>query len=671
MVIRDPFEKPIARKNERFGLALPFDRLGSHVADFVILAPLMALAMAPFRRTMMETRLLGDLWATDVAMIKSGAAALLVGVLWETIFVALWGTTPGRMIFGLRVVDVWTRHRPRPMHAFLRALAWWLSVAAVGAPFLAVFSNVRRRPLHDRLSDTEVCSVRERRLAVAPLPAELAFGALFASVAAAFAVVVVGVQFSVLTEHHEISMTKDKAPLCEMVTAAMNEWEGGKVTRLSAALALSAAGYLEPSCLEIEADHALWSDRERLLGYLAKGLLRIGQDEEEAESYFDKVCGLESDSDACKLVSFYRSAHSPDRALASIEEGLETEQSLDVLARGIAKASSAKGISRKSAKTMSPDWVRLLLLRELFVRDGDVEVALALTAEPSSHPLVGAKLLEYRARALWRTGHKKEARVVVQAAADALPQASRQAVTTWLCSRELYEDHCSEDSRRICKMMERSVSDVEADGSTDPLFLIASFRHRECAVDAQRGKSMISLLADYSKRADGESGQQLFDAIRMLYEGESEKGISTLKEIAARPDAALDFFVTEANIRLLEEMDRRAASDVEASGLIVEIQNRWFESRTASRYDDWGRILFKTLVHRQSWSQAARVGAVLVGMVEGDQDLTARVAVAAWKAGKKNLAGELLESIDGARLPASLETSELEHIVKSLKGLKR
>lgn len=666
MVIRDPFEKPVARKEERFGFALPFDRLASHVADLVILAPLMALAMAPFRRVMMETRLLGDAWGTDVAMLKGAAAAVMVGILWETIFISVWGSTPGRMIFGLRVVDVWTGHRPRPMHAFLRAIAWWLSVGALGAPFLAVFSNLRRRPLHDRVSDTEVRSVRERRLATAPLPAELAFGALFASVSSAFALLAFGAQLSVLLEHRELAKEQDKAPLCEMVTDAVDEWEGGKVTRLSAALALSAAGYLDPSCLEVEADHALWSDRERLLGYLAKGILRTGQDDVEAESYFEKVCGLEADSDACKLVGFYRSVHSPERALASVEEGLETEQNLDVLARGVAKT-----FARKPAKASSPDWVRLLLLRELFVRDGDIEVALALTSEPSSHPLVGAKLLEYRARALWKTGRKGEARVVVQSASDALPQTSRRVVTTWLCARELYEGSCSDDSRRTCAMMERSLDGSESDAPVDPSFLIASLRHRECSVDSHRGKGLISVLADYEKRADEESGQKLFEALKLIHEGEPDKGVDALKSIAEKTDVTPDPFVTEANIRLIEEMDRRPVSDAQANALITQIQNRWFESRTASRFDDWGRILFRALVHRELWSQAAQVGAVLVGVVEGDHELTARVAVAAWKAGKKNLAGELLESIDSARLPASLESSELESVLKSVKGLKR
>lgn len=666
MVIRDPFEKPLARKIERFGFALPFDRLASHVADLVILAPIMALAMAPFRRAMMETRLLGDAWGTDLAMLKGVTAAVFVGLLWETIFISTWGSTPGRMIFGLRVVDIWTGHRPRPMHAFLRALAWWLSVLVLGAPFLAVFSNLRRRPLHDRVSDTEVRSVRERRFVAEPLPAELAFGALFASVALAFAILAFGVQLTILAEHRELSKAQDKAPLCEMVTEAVEEWEGGRVTRLSAAIALSAAGYLEPSCLEVEADHALWSDRERLLGYLAKGILKTGQDDAEAESYFDKVCGLDAESDACKLVGFYRSVHSQERGLASVEEGLETEQNLDVLARGVART-----FARKDLKSSSPDWVRLLILRELFSREGDIELALALTSEPSSHPVIGAKLLEYRAYALWKNGRKDAARVVVQAASDALPRTSRRAVTTWLCARELYEGNCSEESRKTCSMMERSLGDSDTDAQADPSFLIASLRHRECTSDGHRGRGLISILTKYEKRADGESGQRFFEAIKLIYEGEPEKGIDALKTVAESGEVASDPFVTEANIRLIEEMDRRPVADSHANALITQIQNRWFESRSANRFDDWGRILFNTLVHRELWSQAAQVGAVLVGVTDGDQELTARVAIAAWKAGKRKLAGELLESIDNARLPASLESSELETVLKSVKGLKQ
>ena len=63
----------------------------------------------------------------------------------------------------------------------------------------------------------------------------------------------------------------------------------------------------------------------------------------------------------------------------------------------------------------------------------------------------------------------------------------------------------------------------------------------------------------------------------------NSKGVDALKLIAEKTEVAPDPFVTEANIRLIEEMDRRPVGDAQADALITQVQNRWFESRTASR----------------------------------------------------------------------------------------
>lgn len=51
---------------------------------------------------------------------------------------------------------------PRPMQAFLRYLAAWLSFALLGAGFLMAFADPLRRTLHDRIAGTRLVSLTAR-----------------------------------------------------------------------------------------------------------------------------------------------------------------------------------------------------------------------------------------------------------------------------------------------------------------------------------------------------------------------------------------------------------------------------------------------------------------------------------------------------------------------------
>lgn len=665
MVLRDPFEKQNGFEknnpsNEQ-GAALPVDRLASHVADLVLLVPIMALAMAPFRRAIMEAKLLDNALDSDWALIQGFISAIAVGIVWDTFFVSMWGTSPGRAIFGLRVVDVWTGEKPRPFNAFLRALMWWGSVLALGAPFFGVYGNLRRRPLHDRIGDTEVRSRNTRRQSAPPRMTELAAGSLFTTGAIFFAVLVFFSQMMVFNEHARVAKSKDEPHLCEEVSSAVENWEAqsAKPTRISVALSLSSAGVIESDCLEREADYALWNDQGRLLGYLAKGLLRFGRDYEESDQYFAKVCDLEPDSDSCRVVGWYRelamqsensaAGNDSNSSVSALDRSIETVESLEKLARSILPNGA-----RKSQASNAPDWMRLLLLRELFVQKGDPGLILQLTQEPAHHESVGAKLVEYRARALWRLDRKREAKATVFSTVDALPRHQRVVLTSWLCSRELYESSCTQDSNRACEMMEKSADQESGDLST-PAFVVASLRHAECKMKSGRGTGVA--FGEIAKRTEDSNGLKLIESIRRLRTDERSKGLADLREIAANSAGDDDLFVTEANVRLVEELAKLPKQNREATKELSALRERWYKSKKARRYADWGRALFEALAKREEWSKAAEVGVLLGAEYESDRTLQSRIAVAAWKAGQQQLATELIESLEKTRVPASLETA--------------
>lgn len=693
MVIHDPFEAPGDSRGRSAGpedrgkshAALPLDRMASHVADFILLAPVMALAMSPFRRAVGEAKLLDRVAESDIALLQSLVAAIFIGVLWETFFIGLWGTTPGRAIFGLRVIDVWSGEKPRVFNAFLRAMTWWGSALFLGAPFFGVYSNPRRRPLHDRAADTEVRSVNTKRQSAPPKMSELAAGSLMTSMTMFFATLVLTTQFAMLRERARLEEVASEPQLCEEVATAQSMWDQSvaEPTRIHVALSLSAAGYVDTGCLEKEADYALWNKGGRVLGYFAKGLTRFRQDPEESEKYFAKVCDLEPDSDACRLVGWFRQLSElyEDRHLASVpdesveysvgvsveeskESDLKDDSQLTESIENIARSMLPQDSRRARAGNEPPDWYRLLVIRELFRMKGDPELILRLASSPGRHLAVGAKLVEHRTQALWRLGQKERAKAAVFASVDALPQISRATLTTWLCSRELYESSCSADALRVCDLMQTAVDKTNGDHSV-PTYILASARYSECRI--QFGTGTTSLLTSLSELVNGDRGKELFESLRLMRSSEHEKGIGLLRKIASsvdRPDYQNDLFVTEANIRLLEELARRPIADRSVKVEIAELRERWFRNPNASRYSDWGRALFEALIRREEWRGATEVGVQLGSgfEFENDRRFRNRLAITAWRAGKKKLAAEMLESAERTRLPASLPTSPSEYV---------
>ncbi|MEY9875441.1 putative RDD family membrane protein YckC [Streptacidiphilus sp. MAP12-33] len=102
-------------------------------------------------------------WLVDGTVLADAglllAALLLVGVLYETIPVAVWGRTLGKAVFGLTVIDVRTKSRPRLARTFLRtALCQTLVFLLLGILELVPCATDRkfRQSWHDKLGGTYV-----------------------------------------------------------------------------------------------------------------------------------------------------------------------------------------------------------------------------------------------------------------------------------------------------------------------------------------------------------------------------------------------------------------------------------------------------------------------------------------------------------------------------------
>ena len=133
-------------------------RLAAWIADIVCLfLATIALAVLVLATIWFGGRLGGEINDQVMALAGFSSAAIVMasGVLYFTLFVGSRGQTPGKMLFGLRIVHV----RGDEMtygRACLRSLCWMLSLLLFSVGFLMIAFTRQKQGLHDMLAGTYV-----------------------------------------------------------------------------------------------------------------------------------------------------------------------------------------------------------------------------------------------------------------------------------------------------------------------------------------------------------------------------------------------------------------------------------------------------------------------------------------------------------------------------------
>lgn len=145
-----------------FSLAAPGQRFAARAVDLAIVALPALLCIA------LSTEIVAG-WFEFRIPFWLGPAVFLLGSLYEATFVALFGQTPGKWIFGLRVVRMADGRRPGPAQALLRAMLPWLWIAlpmgvlavpAVVVVYGSAIAGELHRGIPDSAGGTVVISTR-------------------------------------------------------------------------------------------------------------------------------------------------------------------------------------------------------------------------------------------------------------------------------------------------------------------------------------------------------------------------------------------------------------------------------------------------------------------------------------------------------------------------------
>ncbi len=633
-------------------LAAPIDRLAAFVADLVILLPIAGLLIAPFRRQAQEARVLGSDPQWLLALGSAAIAGVIAVTLYQTIFVALFGGTPGKLALRLRVVSVFSGGRPRPIEAFQRSLVWCFEVLFAGIPWLAVFSNERRRPWHDRAGDTAVISLTSRRKAgLATLP-EISMASGFQSAALAMVALVATIhinefRLSAASDAALIAEQEEEGRLCGSVREALKEWPERKGTvvkdRLEAALALYSADELDANCLDAEANYALWREGEKPLAYLAKAL--VTGDHEKSDGYFEKTCAGDDDSDACKMATLSR----------LVDEELAGGDEADGAQKGTAEAKAQEVARENELATLSSSlrkesglYLRFSLIKFWMQRH---EYGRALDAMEEAGPMprkVAAQIARERTKALWSLDQKAEARLALRSSADLVDVNARVDLARWFCFNETLTEGCSDDARVSCGLVTEAVDRFDG-WLMKPEVSAAYIRGSQC-----KGVMTVARWNELENQLPLPEAKAFARAMALVESGKKEEGVEQLKLMASVTGGGTGAFFLEANAQL--------ADLAESSKELSDIESSWAKLESAN--ENWkplGSKILKKWVQLRAWDKALSLGLKISEGDRYDRGLYRTMVVAAYRSGQKQMALGLLEnfnrlqSMGSARQPASAD----------------
>jgi hypothetical protein len=356
-------------------------------------------------------------------------------VIYQTFSLSLFATTLGKRLFDLKVVSMFGE-RLSVWDYGVRSLVWILELLLFGLPWLAVFSNSKRRPLHDRVSDTIVVSSGKAGL-LSPSKHERALvrGVFVVFAGLCFFALVIqvhGVMEKLKTEESLASIMAKDNEQCEAVSRQRgDEGESGGDSghsRLETAMILYAAGLVNTECLESEVEREV---RMQIpvapLTYLAQAFI-YADDAEISNSYLDEVCNVAADTVECAMSRLVNAW--------SDENWRQVESIL------------------RSAPLGSSGYLEVWGVRH-YMKQAKYHEALGLIERfPDRSELRDFSLVQ-RVKALYSLSLKAVAEVAYQQAFVALPVDDGKALSAWMCAQEL-QYGCQALEGVACRHMDRA-----------------------------------------------------------------------------------------------------------------------------------------------------------------------------------------------------------------------
>ena len=454
-------------------LASPLDRLAAAIIDLsVILFPIIILLSAPIKRVLMSSVLTQNELLFAMSLLGMGVVALVTVVAYQTLFTHFLGGTIGKKIFHLKVVNIWGEEKVSLSDSFFRSVVWTVETLLLLIPHLSVFSDSRRRPLHDRVANTMVINP-SRKSVLPPNIFEVTFAkAILSSVAAIVLVILIQqlilVGQSLNENEYLTSLMGEGVELCEEVDWAMETWptveKNGVDGRVKVALALFAAGEATKDCLKTEVSFFQANNKvESPVAYLGQAFVHSA-DSERSNQYLQRICKVEP--------------YSPSCAMARIVENWSDSAWDDV------------DLGFTSMGEKPPIHISVWAIRH-YTKQRKYEKAASFLDQLSPQKALAGFLGLYRVKVLWGLHKRSEVRVIADTALENFSQEDRLRLSSWMCRREFYNDQCGAFAKGSCRVLARDVEN-SVHNLLDPDVALLTVLKSQCQNDEEE----VQLLAD-------------------------------------------------------------------------------------------------------------------------------------------------------------------------------
>lgn len=454
-------------------IAHPMDRFLAVFFDFSIFSPIIGFVLLPLLSMVEKVyQSSGSSLETFVYMSILIINIILLTVVFMATSLFLFSATPGKIFLKLRVVN--EEGKSLNLHqSFMRSIFWVLEFFFCGIPFLEIFSDSHRRPIHDRVARTMVITLKKTQTKVPNLQeAHLVKQILMlSSLAFASCILILSSSFQNLAEKGEFKKAElaEAGYLCDAVTQNTKKEE----SRILKATTLFLAEEIPKECLLSEVDFVFWRPLpvERDWAYLARAFIS-SDNKKIKEEYLNRVCDEDSHGLACQFAQY--EANPKTQKLETLVERAENNDEKNL--------------------------VHLKLAVESY------ESGNYISAEKSFRQIASASGLEAFAlkgvmKTLWALNKKETSLGVYLATFPQLRPEEKIEISAWSCHEQVDLD-CSSKLRSSCQDLRDQFSNEKyvSEPQADSYVALAFIRDTECRKnEKQNWKSYQGL---FQKRKD-------------------------------------------------------------------------------------------------------------------------------------------------------------------------
>ncbi len=547
-------------------LARPLDRLAAAIIDvFILLVPLYILLSAPLKRWMMTSFILGsepDFLATILAMVL---LAILILVVYQTVCHYFYSATIGKRIFDLRVVPMFAGEKLGFWDQCLRSVLWSVELVCLGLPWLSVFSNPKRRPMHDRFCDTVVVT---RSPAGVRGPLQWERNLVRGLFAALMLMLVLSATIQIRGALDKLKMEKSLAAIvdrdlgdCEVVSSSADEESIDPHNRLKTAMTLYAAGLADRSCLESEVEGEIAKQiAVAPITYLAQAFI-YADDAEISNSYLDEVCEMAPGTVECSMSQLVTSWSDED--WPAVEEILKSAPK----GSGYMEVWGVRHYMKQAA------YVNALASLDLLLNNREL-------AEFS---------LAQRVKALFNFYKEPEAVAAFQQAVITLPPDQGEDLSSWVCAQQL-QNGCVARTGTACMHAMPGAVTQEIDFER-PAHALAHVLALEC-----KGEQNLD-YASFASAVKDPDWQMFFQA-NVKRQKEEKGGASELFGKLLKSETAPDLLKVEAVRRWV-----KFASPIQMEKLV----DSWTDFSSREGWVKIGNLLFARLAEQKNPELALKV----------------------------------------------------------------